>query len=330
VKLLIIQTAFLGDVILATSVIEKLHAFYPESSIDFLLRKGNESIIENHPFLNEVLIWDKKQNKYANLFSLINKIRGKKYNYIINLHRFIASGVVTVLGNAEHTIGFNKNPLSLFFGKRYQHIIAKDGTDHETVRCQHLVNSFTDNSIFKPKLYPSEADYAKVLNLQAQIYICIAPASVWFTKQFPKEKWVALIRKIKSEKNITIYLLGAPGDKELCNQLIIEAGGERVINLAGELSILQTAALMQGSAMNYVNDSAPMHIASSMNAPVTAIFCSTVPGFGFGPLSELSHITETKELLNCRPCGLHGFTKCPEGHFKCALSININDIPLPA
>ncbi len=328
-KILIIQTAFLGDVILATSVIEKLYAFYPDSSIDFLLRKGNQSILENHPSINEIIIWDKKQHKYRNLISLITKIRSTKYDYIINLHRFIASGIITVLGNAKHTVGFDKNPCSVFFEKRYPHLISKIGKQHETERCLKLIESFTDSTITKPKLYPTERDFAKVRNYQNDIYICVAPASVWFTKQFPKEKWVALLRKISAKKKYTVYLLGAPGDKELCSQILIEACDERTINLAGELSILQTAALMKSAAMNYVNDSAPMHIASAINAPVTAIFCSTVPGFGFGPLSDLSSIIETQELLNCKPCGLHGYAKCPEGHFKCALSININDIRVP-
>ena len=75
--------------------------------------------------------------------------------------------------------------------------------------------------------------------------------------------------------------------------------------------------------MNYVNDSAPLHIASAMNAPVTVYFCSTEPSFGFGPLSDNKTIVEVKEKLNCRPCGLHGKESCPKGHFNCGLKIEI-------
>jgi len=73
--------------------------------------------------------------------------------------------------------------------------------------------------------------------------------------------------------------------------------------------------------MNYLNDSAPMHFASAVNAPVTAVYCSTIPGFGFGPLSDKKFILETKQLLDCRPCGLHGYKACPRGHFHCAWHI---------
>lgn len=61
-KILVIQTAFIGDVILATSLIESIHTKYPNAKIDFLLRKGNENLLQKHPFLNDVLIWDKKIN----------------------------------------------------------------------------------------------------------------------------------------------------------------------------------------------------------------------------------------------------------------------------
>ena len=83
VKFLIIQTAFIGDVILATPIIEKLHKFYPDSQIDFLLRKGNENLLRNHPFVSNLLIWDKRKEKKKNLFHIIKLIRRKKYDYIM-------------------------------------------------------------------------------------------------------------------------------------------------------------------------------------------------------------------------------------------------------
>ena len=85
---------------------------------------------------------------------------------------------------------------------------------------------------------------------------------------------------------------------------------------------MESAALMKDAVMNFVNDSAPMHLASAVNAPLCTIYCSTVPGFGFGPLSDISEVIEVDEELNCRPCGLHGHRSCPEGHFKCALEIS--------
>ena len=117
-KFLVIQTAFIGDVVLATALIEKLHSSYPVAKIDFLVRKGNEGLLRDHPYLNEVLVWNKKEKKYRNLFIILKKIRENKYDVVINVQRFAATGFVTVFSKAKRTIGFDKNPWSFLFSKK--------------------------------------------------------------------------------------------------------------------------------------------------------------------------------------------------------------------
>jgi len=327
-KFLVIQTAFIGDVVLATGVVEKLHRFFPGAEIDFLVRQGNETLLKQHPFLHETLVWIKKKKKYANLFSLLKNIRKRKYDTVINLQRFAATGLLTAFSGAEQTIGFDKNPLSFLFTKKIEHRFAKEGeTIHEIERNNDLIAFLTDGFAEKPRLYPSLDDYAAIQKYIGQPYVCIAPASVWFTKQFPAEKWASLIDVLAEKFNI--YLLGAPGDKGLCDLIIEGTKNKQVINLSGALTFLQSAALQQTAFMNYVNDSAPMHFASAVNAPVTAVYCSTVPSFGYGPLSDISTIIETTEQLSCRPCGLHGYKACPLGHFNCAYTITNQQLLQP-
>ena len=323
-KILVIQTAFIGDVVLATPVVEELHRQYPEAKIDFLLRKGNESLFEGHPFLNKVLIWDKKINKFSNLINLAKKIRKTGYSKVINLHRFASSGFITFYSGAKEKIGFDKNPFSFCYTIKVKHIIGNgksaliNGSGrHEVERNLELVSANANSTIVKPRLYPTIEDFNNVQKYKNSPYICIAPSSVWFTKQFPANKWVEFLNKT----NVNVFLIGANSDITLCEQIINSSTNKNIVNLAGKLSFLQSAALMQDAVMNYSNDSAPMHIASSVNAPITAVFCSTIPAFGFGPLSDRSFIVETKVKLDCRPCGLHGFKACPKGHFKCALTI---------
>jgi heptosyltransferase-2 len=83
---------------------------------------------------------------------------------------------------------------------------------------------------------------------------------------------------------------------------------------------------MKNALRNYVNDSGPLHLTSAMNAPVSAFFCSTIPDFGFGPLSEDAQVIATTENLSCRPCGSHGFKVCPKGHFKCGRGIDLSQV----
>jgi len=317
-KILLIQTAFIGDVVLASPLIENLASSPSHHSIDFLLRSGNENLFENHPKLNKVIIWDKKKGKIVNLLKTIKTIRQSRYDIVINLHRFFSSGLISFFSGAAQKRGFKSNPFSFCYTLKIRHIL--DEKKHEVDRNLELIKDIVEIRTRRPVLYPTANDLGSVKRFKNKTYVCVAPASIWFTKQFPKEKWLEFIKTIKGK---TIYLLGALTDNDLCEWLRIHSNSVEVNNLSGKLSFLESTALMRDATMNFVNDSAPLHLASSVNAPVTVIFCSTIPAFGFGPLSDDSTIVETQEKLDCRPCGLHGFNKCPRGHFNCAKTIEI-------
>jgi heptosyltransferase-2 len=207
------------------------------------------------------------------------------------------------------TIGFDKNPLARFYTLKLPHPISKG--IHEIDRNFTLIAALGVKHLVKPSIVPSEDAMKNVREYQETPYVCFAPASVWATKQLPIEKWVELAKK----QDHLIYLLGGPSDHSLCETIKTQIPG-RTVNLAGELSLMESIALMKGAVRNHVNDSGPLHFASAVNAPVTAYFCSTVTDFGFGPLSDDSEVKEVTGLA-CRPCGLHGKKECPEGHFKC-------------
>jgi len=321
-KILVIQTASIGDVVLATPVVEKLWVFFPGARLDFLVKKGIEGLLKSNPHLNKVLVWDKAGNKYSNLWNLIQKIRHEKYDCVINLQRFASSGLITVSSGAKIKLGFNKNPFSLFFTKSVKHVISgtKAKSKHEIERNLSVIDYITDdNHQFPIRLYPTQTDFARVSQYKTIRFICLAPTSLWFTKQFPAEKWIEFLTAI--DEDLYVYFLGSTKDYQACDKMIKKSGHKNSLNLSGKLSFMESAALMKDAVMNYVNDSAPLHFASAMNAPVTAIFCSTIPDFGFGPLSENSAVVEASVKLTCKPCGLHGFMQCPEKHFKCALKI---------
>jgi len=325
-KILVIQTAFIGDVVLATALIENLHLQLPEVRIDILVRKGNESLFESHPFLNQVLVWDKKNNKYQNWVGLLFKIRSRQYDVVLNAQRFAATGAWTAFSKAKIKIGFDKNPFSFLFTNTVVHQFSEKG-QHEIDRNHQLLSCLFETKVAMPKLYPAASDELAVINYQQTPYLCIAPASVWFTKQFSSEKWVDLINQIPFEG--PIYLIGGPGDKLLCDQILQKINNKSVLNLAGRLSFLASAALQKKAVLNYVNDSAPMHFASAVNASVVAVYCSTLPNFGFGPLSHNSFIVQTNEVLACRPCGIHGKKQCPLKHFDCAKTIKMDQLIAP-
>lgn len=318
-KILVIQTAFIGDAILASASLESIHKKFPRAELHILVRNGNEALFENHPYLKKVWVWNKKENKLRNLFKLISQIRKEGFDWLINLHRFASSGIITVLSKAKITAGFNKNPLSFLFTYRVKHIIGNGS--HEVQRNHLLLKKYIDTDFSKPKLYPSITNTEKVSQYSKQPFICMAPASVWFTKQLPKHKWVELCNLIPTDT--IIYLLGAKGDEALCEEIKSASKHTNIVVLCGKLSLLDSCALMAKAKMNYVNDSAPLHLASSVNANVTAYFCSTIKEFGFYPLSDNSKTVEAIPAPPCRPCGLHGYKACPQKHFKCGNDIVI-------
>ena len=301
-KILVIQTASLGDVILATALLESLHLEFPEAALDLLVKKGNENLFLGHPFLHKVIVWDKRSHKFYNLFRITGEARKTGYNLVINIQRFLLTGLLTIFSGGSETRGFLKNPLSFLFTRSIKHSIASGV--HEVIRNHALINDLVKpGGNLLPRLYPSLSDEAAVEQFATSASYTISPASLWYTKQYPTEKWVELVCNIPHEAGV--YLLGSLADHQLCEDIIAGSGHPGAVNLAGRLTFLQSAALMKKVRMNYTNDSAPMHLASSVNAPVTAIYCSTIPGFGFGPLSLNSVILEIGFHISCRPCGLH-------------------------
>lgn len=326
-KFLIIQTASIGDVVLATSLLEELHYNFHDEKIDILVKKGNESLFTEHPFVGKVWVWNKKENKYKNLYNLIKQVRKTEYEFVININRFFSSGLITAFSNSHQKIGFKKNPLSIFFDQRVEHLIHKTKFIHEVDRNFRLIAEICEDdesNVLPPRLYPTKHAKEKTEEFKKGIYYTASPSSLWFTKQFHKEGWIEFLTK--APKDSSIYLLGGKTDIELCDEIKKAINNPNCKNLAGKLTYLESISLMDNAKMNFTNDSAPLHFCSSVNAPITAIFCSTVPAFGFTPLSDDSKIIQTKEKLSCRPCGLHGYKECPKGHFNCSKTIDIKKI----
>lgn len=319
-KVLIIQTAFLGDAILATSLLEKIRNESAETKIHLLVRKGNESIFQAYDFPNLEQVWTyDKKNKFRSWIDLQKKLSLEKFDRVIVLQRFFGMGLLSLSIGAKFVIGFDKNPLSRFFSKKMPHYFGNG--DHEIQRNTSLLFDWLGEKVYKPFLNPPSMQLPEGLKLKE--YICISPGSVWETKRFPIQKWIDFIRLLPL--NQTIVLMGAPNEQDLSNEIVksFEGAGRTIYNETGKHPLLASAYIYQQSKKSYVNDSGPMHLCSALNVPTVAIFCSTIPAFGFGPLSDESTIIETSEILSCRPCGDHGKISCPLGHFKCGNEIDV-------
>jgi heptosyltransferase-2 len=331
-KILIIQTAFLGDVVLSLPMVQHLKNLLPKAKLDYLCIPHTAQVLQNNPYLNRIIEYDKHNTGIIEFFRLISRIKSEKYDIILCPHRSYRSALITHLSRAPVTIGFDINPFAFLLAYQAVYNIH----EHEVERNLDLVRLVPNVNPpyppsekggwinLKPELFPSEHDrevaekLIKFIDAKMQL-IAFAPCSKWFTKQIPLDKAVPLTNALIGQ-NFKVILLGGAEDTEYCKELKEWIPDERLVNFCGRLTPLQSAVMIEKADVLLTTDSAAMHLGASTNTPIIAIYGSTIPGFGFYPLTSEHSIIEVNGL-ECRPCTDHGRKKCPLGHFKCMREI---------
>lgn len=319
-RLLIIQTAFLGDAILTTPLIRGLKEIFPQTGIDILAIPETQAVFQNNPHLDRVYLFDKrrKSNKYPALIKVVRQLRGTQYDAAISVQGSLTSSLIMLLAGIPVRIGFDNQKL-------ITHPVLPDRSQHATRRHLSLLQPFSDRTYSaQTEVFWSAQDeqlarrQLKAINPKGQTLIGLAPGSIWKTKRWPKENFIALIKRLQNHP-LSFFLIGGPSDRDLCSEIEQTAGGN-LINTAGRLPVPASAALISKLNLLVTNDSAPLHLANAVKTDVLAIFGPTVRDFGFYPFRENDQIAEID--LYCRPCGKHGGNRCPEKHFRCMLEIS--------
>jgi len=327
-RILIVQTAFLGDVILATPLIRAVRELFPDSFISFLLIPETKRVLDNNPHLNEVLTYDKRTKAGVGAFlQIVNRVRGKDLDLALVPHRSFRSALLAGLARIPFRIGFDKSAGSFLLTRK----VPYRSDVHEVERNLSLVSEFNPPAQdFLPELFPSSDDLSSVRKMltdsgvrEQDKVVAVAPGSVWATKRWLPERFAQVCDLLMSRARVKVVLTGSEDDLALCRQI---AGlmKEKPVILAGRTDVLQSAALVSLCRAVLSNDSAPVHMASAMRKPVVTVFGSTVPELGFSPY-RVGHVIVQKEL-DCRPCGIHGKKKCPKEHFKCMKEITTDEV----
>lgn len=329
-KILIIQTAFIGDVILTIPLVNVLKKNLNDSEIDFLCIPKTRELLENNPNISEIIIYDKhNENGIGGFKNISNVIKKNNYDIIISPHRSFRSSFLAFFSGSKLTIGFNTSSLSILYKKTVNFII----NIHEIQRNLKLLGplGIVENSIIKPDFYFSGEKVKKIDKIlsenkirETDKFILAAPGSIWYTKRFPYKKFSNVFNLLK-EYDLKICLIGSNDDIDLCNSIISISENKNVLNFSGKLSLLETVELISRSNLILTNDSAPLHMANAVGTKVIALFGATIPGFGFYPYGEKDRIIEINGL-KCRPCRIHGGNKCPIRTFDCMNLISENDV----
>lgn len=317
---LVIQTSFLGDMVLTTPLLAHLAR---SGSVDVVCTPASSVLLENHPAVRDVIVYDKRgrDRGWAGATRLALRLRDRSYASAYLAQGSVRSGAIAFMARIPQRVGFVTSAGRWFYTSR---IAPIDNTHHAA----RLLSLGTGDPLrepspaeLRPRLYPGARERMavdEVLGTDALIdepLIVLAPGSVWATKRWP---YFALLAADLREAG-RIVVVGTDADGPLASEIVAATKGQAV-DATGKLSLLASAELIGRAALLVTNDSAPLHLASAMNTPTVAVFGPTVPEFGFGPLASQS-VVAGHTALACRPCDRHGPRRCPLGHWRCMREI---------
>jgi heptosyltransferase-2 len=329
-KVLIIQTAFIGDVILVTPLIRIVSEKFPDSEIHFLTIPASQNTVETLPYINQLWIYDKHGSDagLTSLIKLTGKLRHEHFDLALIPHRSLRSAFLVFLAGIRRRVGFDRSSGSFLFTDT----VPYQDPGHEIERNFRLLKPLTveipDRQL--PDLRPDSNDrdvitnwlISQQLDNQAEM-ICMAPGSIWPTKRWLPQYWASLAARFKSRKWEVIFI-GSDMDRPLISY-IANMAGIKISDASGQFTIRQSAEIIRRCRLLICNDSAPTHMGNAVRTPVLTIFGCTVPSFGFYPYGIHDRIAEV-EGLPCRPCTDHGRKKCPLKHFKCMVDLSTETI----
>ncbi len=323
-KILVIQTAFLGDALLTLPLIQHLKSINPSMLIDVLCIPSTREIFQYSLCINQTIVYDKRRDKIFGLFRIIGELKKNNYKKIYSPHRSFRTAMIVYFSGVEETYGFD----TASFNFVYKNKIEYKKENHEVERNLSLAGFDFDNSDWRilPEINILKEVFDKIDSLvtgKNKKIVAIAPGSVWDTKIYPKEYYKQISSYLTS-KNFTVFLIGSKEDKSLCDE-ISQSSQTGCFSLAGSLSIIESIALLKKCSLLICNDSAPTHMAMAADIPVITIYCSTIPKFGFYPYNSGSLFLSYDEL-DCKPCGIHGHKKCPIKTFDCGFLLKPSGI----
>jgi len=318
-RILIIQTAFLGDVILITPLIRATRELFPDAGIDVLVTPETRGILANNPHIGEVVTFDKRKSKLLALWETGRHLRRAGYDLAITPHSSLTTAYLMRWAGIPERLGFDRWAAARHLTLKVPHL--EERGFHKIQRSLHLLSVFGDREFdMRSEVFPDQAMVAKAGDLISKLprpgrpRVVICPASLWFTKRWPEEHFAALTSGLDAA-GVNIIFDGGPADHDLC-QRIMEKAGASGLNICRLTNPLESAALIRLCDLMISGDSAPVHLANAVGTKVFALSGPTdTMETGYFPFGENDRIFEIE--MDCRPCGPHGAAKCPLGHHDC-------------
>ncbi|MFA6318539.1 MAG: glycosyltransferase family 9 protein [Elusimicrobiota bacterium] len=323
-RVLVIQTAFLGDCLLTLPLLRELKALCPASRVAVLTTERTEEVFAGSPWVDETIV-DRKRGEHAGFFGALSMaalLRERRFDCAVIPHRSLRSAFLAWLAGIRERIGFSTSAGSFLLTRR----VPFAWHMHDLERNLGLLLPFQADLKLRPDesryLDPQAGDAAAKRLASAGIgpgdrVAAVHPGSTWPTKKWFESRFRDLCRGLIAD-GVKVVIVGGAADRGLCARLAADSGAADLSG--GPLSELKS--LMARLSLFVTNDSGPMHVAAASGVPTLAIFGPTTRELGFFPYGPGHRVLEVD--LDCRPCALHGGRSCPRGHFLCMGLITVD------
>lgn len=317
-RMLVIQTAWLGDVVLTTPLFAALKHAWPRARLSVIVTPASAPLLANSPDVDELIVHDKKKGGLRDLGRVMAAARNGGFDLVVSPHRSARSALLTWYSRAPHRVGYFEAACARAYNIRVRRPRAR----HEVERILALAAAMGVKVDWntRPRLVATAAERAAARELAGgKPYALVSPSSAWETKRWTPAGFAAAAGSLAA-RGLAVVLTGPPGDAAV-GEAVAAAMTAPALNLFGRTDIRGLTALVAEAAVVLANDSAPIHIAAAFDIPTVAVFGATVPVQGFGPRASRAEVVEVSGL-DCRPCGAHGTRSCPQKHFKCMLDLD--------
>ncbi|MCW8796551.1 MAG: glycosyltransferase family 9 protein [Chlorobium sp.] len=310
-NILVIRFSSIGDIVLTTPVLRRLHAAYPEAAIDYCIKSPFASLVKASPYLN-------------NVYTSAEPPRGY-YDIVVDLQNNLRSRSLL------RSISFDR--LYRYQKRNWKKLLlVRAGLDlFETTESvvDRYMASFEGSAVNGDdkgcELWLSEDDrsYAASVSDSDGLQLAVCFGANHLTKRYPPQKFASVVERLVRRFRLRVFLLGGAEDMPQADEILAAISPEAasmVLNLAGKTSLTESAAVLEMCDAVLTNDTGLMHIASAFEKQLFVLFGSSVARFGFLPYNTSYSLFEVPDL-KCRPCSHIGRDHCPEGHFRCMLDI---------
>ncbi len=318
-KILIIDLAYIGDLLMATPAISEIKKHYPGADITVLCSGTSAHVLLRNPSIDDIITMDKKKAGGLAPFHMAPILRTKGFDAAFVFHRAFGSALMAFLAGIRTRIGFSTEGRGWLLTNRLRLDTSRHRSDNDLA----LLESFGLDVDFNAPLVfntdPADERFPEETlgeDVVAKGYFVINPNGSWETKRWPVERFCQLTARLAADFDLTPVGIGSESERDRVD----EALGGLGVNLAGRTDFSKLGVLCRKAGVVITNDSGPMHIAAAVGARLVALFGPTSPD-RCGPRSDRA-VVISQSGLDCLGCYKK---QCPID-FPCMMGIDVDKV----